>query len=203
MGIATKQSRYLEYKVGDVVLGVDIGKAKGMRFNKFMLQACTECGERRWVLMEKNGQPRSTLCHACGLKGRKQNHPSGPNHPYWQGGRHLTPYGYVLIKVFPDNFFWPMATKNGYILEHRLVMAKHLGRCLHPWEVVHHKNGIRDDNRLENLELNDSAGEHSLEHHKGYSDGLAKGFRDGRSQRIKQLEAEIATLKAQLTSQKV
>ena len=57
--------------------------------------------------------------------------------------------GYIAI-YFPDH---PKSTSEGYIMEHDLIMECFIGRWLKDDEVVHHKNKIRDDNRIENLQL--------------------------------------------------
>jgi uncharacterized protein (DUF1330 family) len=72
----------------------------------------------------------------------------GSKSPLWKGGR-TKHNGYILIKKLDH----PFADYLGYVREHRLVMEKHLGRYLTRDEVVHHINGIRNDNRLENLQL--------------------------------------------------
>lgn len=78
-------------------------------------------------------------------KGHFRN--QGKKHPMWKGGKIITEKGYVLI-YSPNH---PYKTKSNYVLEHRLVMERHLRRYLKPNEIVHHINGIKNDNRIENL----------------------------------------------------
>jgi DNA-binding CsgD family transcriptional regulator len=77
----------------------------------------------------------------------------GSNHPAWKGGRMVTDQGYVLVK--PAELDLPYCTLNstGYAVEHRLVVGRALGRKLTRSESVHHVNGDKTDNRLENLQV--------------------------------------------------
>lgn len=130
--------------------------------------------------------------------------PKGEKSAAWKGGRLEAKGGYIMVKLPPNDFFYPMAHKEGYVMEHRLVMAQHLGRCLQPWEKVHHKDGIKNHNVYRNLKLT-TAGSHIREHSKGYRDGYRQGYQDGQSeaiselrQRVTLLEAEGALLRGQL-----
>lgn len=81
----------------------------------------------------------------------------GNNNPNWRGGRLKKKNGYII--VFSPHH--PFASKDKYVLEHRLIVEKNIGRFLNPKEVVHHINGVVDDNRIENLELFLSQADHA------------------------------------------
>jgi len=78
------------------------------------------------------------------------------NHPRWKGGRIIDQDGYVLVKC-PDH---PNNDRQNYGREHRLVMEQTLGRYLDPQEVVHHKDGDKQNNHPDNLEVFGSNREH-------------------------------------------
>lgn len=74
----------------------------------------------------------------------------GPLNVNWRGGRKSHGSGYVQLLVGREH---PMANRVGYVFAHRLVMSEAIGRPLRTDEQVHHINGDRSDNRLENLQL--------------------------------------------------
>lgn len=164
-------------KLGEIKKASEIGHYKGSNNgNKFIWHACVDCGKERWVNLLK-GKPENQRCRHCSQRQR-----------CWKGGRRSGVY--IQIRLQPDDFFYTMATKEGYVAEHRLVMAKYLNRCLLPWEVVHHKNGIKTDNRLENLEFLSDKRFHLVDlNTKGYIKNLEK--------RITLLEAEVTMLRTQ------
>lgn len=102
---------------------------------------CSVCSGN---LGRNEGENTTTgICRHCyGL----EHH--GKAHSHWIG-RKKNNEGYVFVKVNGH----PNAQRGGYVAEHRFVVEKRLGRYLYPDEQVHHKNGVRDDNRDENLEL--------------------------------------------------
>jgi len=106
--------------------------------------ACPICKKERWLGIH-DFEITSGYCLRCSKKEKTKR---GSESRTWKGGRVKTKQGYV--KIYCSGH--PYAVKN-YVLEHRLIMEKVLGRYLLPSEIVHHKNGIKDDNRVENLVL--------------------------------------------------
>ena len=112
----------------------------------------------------KEQQRRHYLRHEGKNKTRREDmNMEGENSPAWKGGRTRHSNGYILIWINSMSPFAKMRDHHNYIEEHRLVMAKHLGRYLEFWEWVHHINGIKTDNRIENLELMDK-NKHAILH---------------------------------------
>jgi len=193
-------------ELGEIKTGREIGRyTKADRYHKYIWQACKGCGVERWVAI-RNGKPIRELCPRCSCKakvlseetrekyrqagkkggGRKWSEESkakirGENSCHWKGGRYVSVRGYVEVAISPDDLYSPMSF-HGRIKEHRLIVARSLGRCLSGWEIVHHKNGNRQDNRLENLSV-ELVNEHN------------------QITRVSRLERQVKNLKEQLRKQ--
>lgn len=112
------------------------------------------CGKRRMSFLAR-------LCQSCAAS-EVQTGNAGSLNRNWRGGRTKTSSGYVAL-YSPNH---PRAHKS-YVLEHILVAELSLGRRLAVDEVVHHQNGIKDDNRAENLKVM-TRDEHA-HHHNGFA----------------------------------
>ena len=149
----------------------EIGEIKRARESEYkgpliyVWHACETCGKERWVKLT-NGIPVSLHCSSCAHKGKFGEKNSG-----WKGGRRKRKDGYIEICLQPHDFFYEMTDHIGYVREHRLVVARALGRCLQSWEIVHHKHAKypcgsdedKQDNRYpENLQLISDLGHKQL-----------------------------------------
>lgn len=148
-------------ELGDITLASRLGLESPRHYMVWV--ECSECHKQYWTRLDHQKKAKNkSVCRHCSSKvtGRWRRRELSHN---WKGGKKKTGDGYIEVLLDPADFFYPMGKANGYVREHRLVIAKHLKRCLLSWEVVHHKNGIKDDNRLENLQLVKAQGKHNTQ----------------------------------------
>lgn len=105
-----------------------------------------KCSKKHEFETTWNSFQQGHRCREC-FNERQSNLFRGSGNPQWKGEKRKDKDGYVII--YSENH------KHNRVLEHRFLMEEKLGRVLKPWELVHHINGIKNDNRIENLCLID------------------------------------------------
>jgi ribosomal protein S27E len=181
-------------EVGTKIRGIEIGKrSKGW----FVWTRCPYCGKERWVHEVDLKESSSVRCQGCSYGWYR-----GQNASNWKGGRYIDRLtGYVMLTLQPSDPFYCMAY-DGEVAEHRYVMAQHLGRPLTKDEHVHHVDGVKISNGIENLRLT-SRKRHTIEDQFTISE-LSNRVQQLEEQvrlhqvRVIQLEADLTLLRAQL-----
>jgi hypothetical protein len=108
---------------------------------------CLTCGKK---IDDFKSNDRKYCTHECYAKSLSINN-TGKNHPGYKGRIKYGGRNNEYIALFlPDH---PFCDAKGYFYEHRLKMEIKIGRHLRKGEIVHHINGVKTDNRIENLEL--------------------------------------------------
>lgn len=137
------------------------GKIPGKRYGFRYILECNECHKEFSINGAHFKEGVGKFCSYSCRQTNRMKQLTGDKHYQWKGGRNTNPGGYII--VFSPNHPFKMATGSGYVLEHRLVMEKHIGRYLRKDEIVHHINHIKTDNRIENLIILNSS-QHSTHH---------------------------------------
>lgn len=109
-----------------------------------MIIKCLFCGEESKHPKCRKAKFCNMVCYSSWKVGK--------NNPFYKGGKSITKYGYIKVPTPLDHPRRKTSKNNkSRIFEHRLVMEKHLRRYLSEDELVHHRNGDKKDNRIENL----------------------------------------------------
>lgn len=132
-------------RFGRLIAMKESGKNK--KGGNFYWECQCDCGKIKRVMGNNLTRGHTRSCGCFHLE-RATEMNTGSNSKVWKGGRRMS-HGYVLLLIHEH----PNADFHGYVFEHRLVMETHLNRLLTRDETIHHRNGNRADNRIENLEL--------------------------------------------------
>lgn len=126
----------LNERFGKWLVTEEVGRDKR---GSVLWRCICECGNTKEIPTDALLSGKTTQCRPCGSKSWKRP----PKRT-----RHISAKGYVVLcGIDHPN------TNHGKLFEHVYVMSQHLKRPLFKGETVHHKNGVKDDNRLDNLEL--------------------------------------------------
>ena len=132
--------------------GKDNPNYKSGRYFDKKENICPVCKK---VFLDLVGRKRTTCSRVCNAKLTIKLHPEK-----YKGWKNMRGYIYLYLPEHKN------ANSDGYYAQHRYIMEQHIGRTLNKREIVHHLNGIKNDNRIENLELLSSSKEHYRIHRK-------------------------------------